>query len=196
MKNYITTGNKEHSPMKCLVALSSLALVSLSNISLCLAANQASSRSSEQSLSNQSLPSATKTTQVAQFRIPDVLRTIDQGLEIKEREQRRQEERARREQLEKERQERLEAQKQREVELAAARQAATEQQRIEADRRRQYFESLSPEQKQAYIAEQRAQQQRQSEVAAKLFMMVIDSASRPDVCRRGNWVTGYTYYEC
>jgi membrane protein involved in colicin uptake len=175
--------------MKLIISWSSIALVSLCSVAPCLAANQARSRSSDQSLS-----SATKTTQVAQF--GGILRTIDQGLEIKEREQRRQEERARREQLEKERQERLEAQKQREVELAAARQAATEQQRIEADRRRQYFESLSPEQKQAYIAEQRAQQQRANEVAAKLFMMVIDSASRPDICRRGNWVTGYTYYEC
>lgn len=182
--------------MKFLVALSSLTLVSLSSVAPSLAANQASSRSPEQPLSNQSCPNASKKIQVAQFRIPDVIRTIDQGLDIKEQEQRRQEERERRQQLELERRERVEAQKQREVELAAARQAATEQQRIEADRRRQYFESLSPEQKQAYIAEQRAQQQRANEVAAKLFMMVIDSASRPDVCRRGNWVTGYTYYEC
>lgn len=178
--------------MKLIISLSSIALVSLSSVAPCLAANQVRSRSS-----NQSLPNAAKTTQMAQFGgLGGVLRTIDQGLDINEQEKRRQEERARREQLEKERQERVEAQKQREVELAAARQAATEQQRIEADRRRQYFESLSPEQKQAYIAEQRAQQQRANEVAAKLFMMVIDSASRPDVCRRGSWVTGYTYYEC
>lgn len=183
--------------MKVLVALSSLALVSLSNIAPCLATNQTIRRSSDQSLSNQTLSSAAKTTQIAQFGgIGNGLRILREGLDIKEREQRRQEDRARREQLERERRERLEAQKQREVELAAARQAATEQQRIEADRRRQYFESLSPEQKQAYIAEQRAQQQRANEVAAKLFMMVIDSASRPDVCRRGNWVTGYSYYEC
>lgn len=140
--------------MKCLVALSSLALVSLSNISLCLAANQASSRSSEQSLSNQSLSSATETTQVAQFGgIGGVLRTIDQGLDIKEQEQRRQEDRERREQLEKERRERVE-------ELAALRRAASELQLREVERRLQYFESLSPEQKQAYIAEQRAQQKR------------------------------------
>ena len=57
--------------MKLIVSLSSLALVSLSSISPCLAANQSInqsiSRLSEQSLSGQSLPSQLEPIKVAGF---------------------------------------------------------------------------------------------------------------------------------
>lgn len=64
-------------------------------------------------------------------------------------------------------------QEQRRQELEAARQAATEQQRLEAERRRQYFESLSPEQKETFLAEQRARQAEQADRAAALLLMML-----------------------
>lgn len=173
--------------MKFIVSLSSLALISFSNIAPCLAANQIRDRAPNQSSSSQSLPSATQTTQIAIF--GDVIRIIDSGLDIVEQEKRRAEERTRREQQEQERQKRQE-------EAQAARKEATEKQRIEADRRQKYFESLSPEEQKAYIAEQRAIQQRNAEVSAKLFLMVAESVLSPKVCRSGSWFTGYTYYDC
>ncbi len=181
--------------MKCIVSLTSLALVSLSSIAPCLAANQILDRDSNQSSSSLSLSSATKTVQLA-FGLGDVIRTIDRGLDIVEQEKRRGEERVRREQQEKERQERLEASKKRQEELQVARKEATERQRLEADRRQKYFESLSPEEQKAYIAEQRAIQKKNSEVAAKLFLMIAEAVTSPKVCRSGSWFTGYTYYDC
>lgn len=65
-------------------------------------------------------------------------------------------------------------QENRRQELEAARQAATEQDRLEAERRQQYFESLSPEQQQAYIEEQRAMQA-QRDQAANLFLLGVMS---------------------
>ena len=44
-----------------------------------------------------------------------------------------------------------------------------EQQRLEAERRQKYFESLSPEEQQAYIQEQRAMQARRDQAAAIYF---------------------------
>jgi hypothetical protein len=34
------------------------------------------------------------------------------------------------------------------------------------------------------------------EVAAKLFMIFIDSATTSGRCHSGSWLTGYTYYDC
>ena len=58
-------------------------------------------------------------------------------------------------------------------ELEAAREAASEQERLEAERRQQYFESLSPEERQAYIEEQRAREEAQGERAALLFRLML-----------------------
>lgn len=58
-------------------------------------------------------------------------------------------------------------------EQEAAREAAIEQERLEAERRRQYFESLSPEQRQAYIEEQRARQAQQDQAAMFLIEMLF-----------------------
>ncbi len=70
-------------------------------------------------------------------------------------------------------------------ELEAARQAATEQQRLEAQRRQQYFESLSPQEQKAYMAEQRAMQA-QHDAVATLFILGLmslmsgESSSQPE----------------
>uniref|UniRef100_A0A832M4A7 DUF1682 domain-containing protein n=1 Tax=Oscillatoriales cyanobacterium SpSt-402 TaxID=2282168 RepID=A0A832M4A7_9CYAN len=109
-------------------------------------------------------------------------------LKIIEREQRRLE----REQRKREREERMELRRtereqrrlqnqqeleQRQKELEAARQAATEQQRLEAERRRQYFESLSPEAQKAYLAEQQAQRAQANKAAALFLLMLFAGGS-------------------
>ncbi|MBW4568246.1 MAG: hypothetical protein KME31_09515 [Tolypothrix carrinoi HA7290-LM1] len=99
--------------MKFIVGLSSLALFSLSSISPCLAANQLVNSS------EQSLPSTTKTIQIAQTR-----RRVNM----------------------------YQRRKQQSAAAAAARR--------EAERR--YFQSLTPEQKRAYIAQRRARQEQQA----------------------------------
>ena len=170
--------------MKLIVSLSSLALVSLSSVAPCLAATQSISRLTPQPVSSQTLPQSTQPVQVAGF--GDFLR---QGLDIVEKQRRLDEERRRRAEQEATR-------KKLQEEAAEARRKATEQQRLEADRRQKYYESLSPEQKEAYIAEQREKQKRNAEVSAALFMMFINAATQPRVCRSGSWLTGYTYYEC
>jgi hypothetical protein len=84
--------------------------------------------------------------------IQRTIQTIDQVNQIRLREERRQE-------------------------LEAARQAATEQQRLETERRRQYFESLSPEQKEAFLAEQRARREQADQSAALFLMMLFQGSS-------------------
>ncbi|MGB7439861.1 MAG: hypothetical protein WA919_02240 [Coleofasciculaceae cyanobacterium] len=103
----------------------------------------------------------------------DVLRDVTEGIDkvhrtvdrIENRETRQRE----REQKLKERQAREEERQRRQAQLEAARQAATEREIQEAEIRRQYFESLSPEQKQAYIEQQQAQ--REKEAAAQLLLL-------------------------
>jgi vacuolar-type H+-ATPase subunit I/STV1 len=99
--------------------------------------------------------------------VDDVDQTIEdmQNREIQQRE---------REQKLKERQAREEERKKREEELAAARKAATERQIEEAERRRQYFDSLSPEEKQAYINQQQALRQKQVEANLLVLGLLAD----------------------
>ena len=73
-------------------------------------------------------------------------------------------------------QQRQEAER-RSQELEAARREATEQQRLEAEQRRQYFESLSPEKKEAYLAEQRDLQAQQADAASGLFLLMLGAFS-------------------
>jgi hypothetical protein len=125
--------------------------------------------------------------QGSQIIAADPVRMIERELRKREREQRAEELRQQRELRKRERERRAEElrqqrelrklQRQQELErrqqaLEAARQAATERQRLEAERRRQYFESLSPEQKQAYIAEQKARQAQREQVA-NLFVLWV-----------------------
>jgi hypothetical protein len=172
--------------MKFIVRLSSLALISLSSLSPCLAASQLVSRSSEQSLSSQSLPSAVKTIQVAESfgSVTKVFNTV----------QREQKRAAQRAASEKRRQERLERQQklrdeaeQRKVERIERQKndATARQQRIEAyqkqqqeravavaakrEKERKYFESLTPEQQKQYLAQRRARQ----EAAATFWIQML-----------------------
>lgn len=112
--------------------------------------------------------------------INDVDKTRDaierRDTQRRERERRLEEKRIRLEMQQREQEQRLqdrqareEERKRRQQELVAARKAATERQIQEAEKRRQYFESLSPEQKQAYIKQQQAIKQKQAE--ANLFML-------------------------
>lgn len=65
-------------------------------------------------------------------------------------------------------------------ELEAAREAAREQERLEAERRQQYFESLSPEQQEAYLAEQQAIEEQRALLLLELgSMMFGGSGSTP-----------------
>lgn len=76
--------------------------------------------------------------------IREGVQTLDQINQIRLREQRRQEE-------------------------EAARREAAEQRRLEAERRQRYFESLSPQEQQAYLAEQRAAQARRTAATLSLL---------------------------
>jgi alanyl-tRNA synthetase len=203
--------------MKFIVRLSSLALISLSSLSPCLAASQLVSRSSEQSLSSQSLPSAVKTIQVAESfgSVTKVFNTV-------EREQKRAAQRAA---SEKRRQERLERQQklrdeaeQRKVERIERQKndATARQQRIEAyqkqrqeraaavaakrEQEQKYFESLTPEQQKQYLAQKRARE----EAAMGVIFTILggmgggnpDNTTTPEDCwtpdGRGNWNRCYS----
>jgi len=84
--------------------------------------------------------------------IQRTIQTVDQVNQIRLREERRQEAERRRQELE------------------AARQA-------EVERQRQYFESLSPEQKEAFLAEQRARRAQADSSAAQFLMMLFQGSS-------------------
>lgn len=133
------------------------------------------------------LPSQSEPVRIAGFldRLNEVIDTVGDGFEQVERERRRQEEREARAQAEQERLEQAAARQRRQEELDAARRAATEQQRLEAARRQQYFESLSPEQQAAYVAEQRARQE-EADQAAMLFMLELFGAGAGSNSSGGN----------
>lgn len=70
-------------------------------------------------------------------------------------------------------------------EQEAAEQAAAEQARLEAERRQQYFESLSPEERQAFLEEEQRARQAQSDREAALWLgigalMLGGSSSEPE----------------
>ena len=60
--------------------------------------------------------------------------------------------------------------------LEVARREATEQQRLEAEQRQKYFESLSPEEKKAYLAEQRARREQADQTASLFLLMLLGGA--------------------
>ena len=85
-------------------------------------------------------------------------------------------------------------QEQRRQELEAARREASERERLEAEQRRKYFESLSPEEQKAYLAEQEAKKAEADAAATLLLLEMLaigasmdsgDSASTDSNC------TGY-----
>lgn len=137
--------------MKRVRSLSTVALVSF----LSLNAGSAMSKVIEQA-SNPTPSTQTQPMIIANpfGIIQTIIQTGEQINQIRVREQRRQEAERRRQELE------------------VARREATEQQRLEAQQRQQYFESLSPEEKQTYLAEQKVKQA-QRDQAASLFLLGI-----------------------
>ena len=85
-------------------------------------------------------------------KIREGIRTIDQVNQIRLREQRRQEQ-------------------------EAAQREAAEQRRLEAERQRRYFESLSPEQQQAYLAQQKQRELETMNRMLGLGFMLFGGAS-------------------
>jgi TolA-binding protein len=169
--------------MKFILALSSLTLVSFCHVSPCLAASQSTQRdpslapqpSSSQPLSSQPLSSQPQSIRVAGF-FDTIRDSVDQVLDTVDRVEQSQAEQAAREQAEQERQRRLDdrARQQadrarQQAELEEAQKAATEEQRLEAERRRQHVESLSPADREAYLAQQRAEQ----DAAAQLLLLMF-----------------------
>ncbi|MDM9385179.1 hypothetical protein QUB80_31490 [Chlorogloeopsis sp. ULAP01] len=125
----------------------------------------------------------------------EILKTVDtidrtnDRMERRERLRTEQEQRARerkirlemqqreREQRLQERQAREQERKRRQEEYAAARRLATQRQIEEVERRRQYFNSLSPEQKQAYIQQQQALRKKQLEASLFLLRLFLSNGS-------------------
>jgi len=140
------------SSMKCVRGLSSFALMSFLSVQPGVAMSKVAEQAPNPTLSTQTQPMIIANP----FGIlRDTVRTVKQVDQIRVREQRRQEAERRRQERE------------------VARQEAIEQQRLKAEQQRQYFESLSPEQKQAYVAEQRARQ----EQTARLLLMFFGAMS-------------------
>jgi hypothetical protein len=164
--------------MKCIQRLSSIALVS------CLTYASFGTFNSAAAISKgtEDLPSQASSTQaepvaIAQLKLPSVIRgatrTVKQLERIRAQQKRRAEFLRRKQEWEAKREDRKAEILRRQQELEVARRDATEQQRLEAERRQQYFESLSPEQKEAYLAEQRARREQADKVAALVMMMIF-----------------------
>lgn len=129
-------------------ALPTLALASWLGTAPGLAAAQITAAQT----ATQAVPPASEPVLVAN--LGNILRDINRGAQDMQRELQRQQQRQERE---------------------AARQGAAERQRLETERQRLYFESLTPEQQQAYIAERRARQAAQAQVMTELFILLIGS---------------------
>ncbi|NJL47628.1 MAG: hypothetical protein HC929_09265 [Leptolyngbyaceae cyanobacterium SM2_5_2] len=115
--------------------------------------------------------------------IQDGRRTIDDATDLVDTITRPFEERAAAQRAEEERQLReLER-----IRLQEEREAAV---RVAAEQRRQYFESLTPEQQQAYVAEQERLQQQQIDMISQFFLeALVSSSTQPD---RGDYPQGMT----
>jgi len=130
--------------MKCIRGLSGVALVSFLSVNSGVAMSKVIEQEPNPTSSAQTKPMIIANP----FRIfQDTVRVVETVNQIRLREQRRQEAERRRQELE------------------VARREATEQQRLEAQQRQQYFESLSPEEQQAYLTEQKAKKAQRDRVA-------------------------------
>ncbi len=135
--------------MKFIRGLSSITLVSCLSVS----SGAAVAKVTEQ-VSNPTSSAQTEPVIIADlFRtIRDGVQTIDQVNQIRLREQRRQEK-------------------------EAAQREAAERRRLEAERQRRYFESLSPEQQQAYLAEQKQRELQQAAWFLGIGSMLLGGSS-------------------
>lgn len=102
--------------------------------------------------------------------VNDTIETMEEReIEQEEREQRIREQELRQQ----ERQQSLEERKRQQALLEEARRVATEQEKLEAQRRREHYDSLSPEEKQSYIEEQRELKEKQKQTTAILFLGML-----------------------
>ena len=100
--------------------------------------------------------------------------------------------------LELQRQRNQEEAKKREEQRELAKAEIIEKRRLAQEKERKYLESLTPEEQKAYLARQQEQRERQAEANRQLANDVVKAifTSPRVVCRSGNWITGYTYYDC
>jgi HD superfamily phosphohydrolase len=172
--------------MKCIQRLSSVALISCLTYVFCGAFNSAVAMSKSTDDLPQTSSAPAEPVVLAQLRLPEVIRgtnqTINQLERIRAQQKRREELLRRKQEWEARREERKAEILRRQQELEVARREATEQQRLEAERRQRYFESLSPEQKEAYLAEQRARREQADKAATLVLMMIFmgGSGSNPN----------------
>jgi hypothetical protein len=163
--------------MKYIQRLSSITLVSCLTYASFGTFNSAAamSKGTEDLPSQASVPQSEPVT--IAFKLPSVIRdatrTVKQLERIRAQQRRRAEFLRRKQEWETKQEDRKAEILRRQQELEVARRDATEQQRLEAERRQQYFESLSPEQKEAYLAEQRARREQADKVAALVMMMIF-----------------------
>lgn len=192
--------------MKLVNSLTTVAFFSLSSIFPCFVLGQPTSALSGESSAIQikyqdHLEEQVKSEPIRVAGIfRDILRVADDALDLAEQERQRREEREARERREQERLAREEEARRRQEEYEEARRVAAEEERLEAVRRREYFESLSPEQQEVFLAEQEARQS-EADTAAMLFllqMFAIGSAiddSTTTTNRDANTVSGCEHHE-
>jgi hypothetical protein len=147
------------------IRLSSVVLVSVLTLNSGVAMSRGIDQTSSSTSSVQTEPLQTEPLMISNifFDLRNPVRTIRNGLS---REQRRQARERRMQEI-------MQARERRRQELEVARREATEQQRLEAEQRQQYFESLSPEEKKTYLAEQRARRDQADKAAALFFLMLF-----------------------
>lgn len=135
--------------MKYIRGLSSVALVSFLSINSGVAMSKVPEQVPQQTSSTQTQPMIIANPFGI---IRDVIRTGGQLNQIRLQEQRRQEQ-------------------------EAAKREAAEQRRLEAERQQRYFESLSPEQQQAYLAEQKQRELQKAALFLGIGSMLLEGLS-------------------
>jgi beta-glucosidase-like glycosyl hydrolase len=190
--------------MKAVSSFVSVSLVSFLSISPSFALNQSSNRLV--TVANTELNSSTNFNDPILNEFTPQRDVVANTLNSIIRAAERQQQRAERARAVEERKQALELQRQRNQEAAQKQQeqrelqkaAAAEKLRIAQEKERKYLESLTPEEKKAYIARQQEQRERQAEANRQLASDVVKAifTSPRVVCRSGNWITGYTYYDC
>ena len=190
--------------MKSVSSFVSLSLVSFLSISPSFALNQTSSRlltvseskfNSSTNFDKSILNEFNSQRDVVANNLNSIIRAAERQQQQAER-ARAAEERKQARELQRQRNQEAAQKRQEQRELAKA--EAAEKRRMAEEKERQYLESLTPEEKKAYLARQQEQRERQAEANRQLANEVVKTlfTSPRVVCRSGNWITGYTYYDC
>ncbi|OYQ63431.1 hypothetical protein B9G53_17050 [Pseudanabaena sp. SR411] len=147
--------------MKYIAGFAVIAFASLSGLSPCLASNQLTAQTSEQSFTDQSYSREEKNSQIfGEFG------TFNKVANRAERQQRAADRKAAAE-------ERRAAYAKRREAMAAEAEKRREARAAEAEKQRQYFESLSPEEQKIYLAKKREA----NEAALQFFVNILNSGS-------------------